>query len=330
MSSEMVQSEGVSVRDRVLSSPFAANYIGLLTAIVAASVILSVVSPYFLRWVNFVNITNQIAVNLIIAVGMTIVITTEGIDLSVGSILALSSVAMASVMQLMEPTVFSVIVGVLMGIAIGVAAGYVNGVLINAVGVPPFIATLGMMVSLRGLALIVSRGRVIFNLPPAFETVFSGFVFGTIPRPILIALLAVVVGYIYLNHTPIGRFGCAIGGNERCAVVAGLSVKGVKYVVYCISGALAALSGLTLTGMMSAAEPIAGVFFELDAVAVVVMGGTSLQGGRGTVIGTALAALLLGVIRNGLNLLEVPAYYQQLMVGLFILIAVLIGSKKRV
>jgi ribose transport system permease protein len=107
-------------------------------------------------------------------------------------------------------------------------------------------------------------------------------------------------------------------------------VKGVKYVVYCISGALAALSGLTLTGMMSAAEPIAGVFFELDAVAVVVMGGTSLQGGRGTVIGTALAALLLGVIRNGLNLLEVPAYYQQLMVGLFILIAVLIGSKKRV
>lgn len=313
----------------VFDSPFAGNYIGLILAIFVSSIGLAIASPYFLSWVNVVNITNQIAVNTIIAVGMTIVITTEGIDLSVGSIVAMSSVAMASIMRLLPSGPAAAIVGIVSGIALGVAAGLVNGVLINAIGVPPFIATLGMMVSLRGLALIISNGRVIFNLPGEFETVFSGFVFGIFPRPIIIALVAVFLGYVYLNHTPFGRYGTAIGGNERCATVAGITIHRVKYVVYAISGALAALSGLTLTGMMSAAEPIAGVFFELDAVAVVVMGGTSLQGGRGTVFGTFLAALLLGIIRNGLNLLQVPAYYQQLLVGFFILVAVLAGSRTR-
>ncbi|MFP4430384.1 MAG: ABC transporter permease [Spirochaetaceae bacterium] len=304
------------------------TYVGLILAIVATSVALSIASPFFLTWVNFVNISNQIAVNLIIAVGMTIIITTEGIDLSVGSNVAVTGVVVGLLFRVMAGGPWALLVGIIVGVGTGVVIGLLNGTMINAIGVPPFIATLGMMVALRGVALILSQGRVLFDIPPLFETTFSGFIFG-FPRPILIAFMAVILGHIILHHTPIGRYGMAVGGNERCAAVTGLAVKKIKYAVYAMGGGLAALSGLTLTGMMSAAEPIAGVFYELDAVAVVVMGGTSLQGGRGSVVGTALGALFLGVVRNGLNLLRVPAYYQQLLVGIVILVAVLASSRKR-
>lgn len=309
-------------------SPFFGNYLGLVLAILLLGVFLSFASPFFLSASNFVNIGNQIAVNIIIAVGMTLIITAGGIDLSVGSNLAVTGVTVALFLRSFGDLPGGALLGLLVGIGVGLAIGLINASLVSLLSIPAFITTLGMMVALRGLALIISNGRVVSGLPTTFEGLFAGFIWG-FPKPVLVALLVVLVCAFILNKTPLGRVATAIGGNERCVEVCGLSVRTYKYAIYGIGAICAAVSGMTLTSMMDAAEPIAGNFYELDAVAVVVMGGTDLNGGRSTILGTVLGALLLGMVRNGLNLMEVPAYYHQLMVGVVILLAVVLGSREK-
>ena len=309
-------------------NPFLGNYIGIIGAIIVIGIFLSFASPYFLKANNFVNIGNQIAINLIIAVGMTLVITSGGIDLSVGANVALTGIVVALYFSIAGDNPYMVFLGLLLGVVIGSGIGLVNGFIINQLNVPPFITTLGTMVAFRGLALVLSNGRVLYGMPKGFESVFAGFVWGGIPKPVIAAIVTAVIGVFLLNHTTLGRYIKALGGNEQCVRVNGINIKRIKIIIYALGGAMASISGLALTSMMNAAEPIAGNFYELDAIAVVVMGGTNLMGGKGTVVGTILGALLLGVVRNGLNIMRVPPNYHQLVVGAIILAAVIAGSRK--
>jgi ribose transport system permease protein len=183
-------------------------------------------------------------------------------------------------------------------------------------------------VAFRGLALVLSNGRVLYGLPKSFEAVVGGFIAGALPKSIIVASVVAAIGVFLLNKTTLGRHAKAIGGNEQCVRVCGINVNRLKMTIYIIGGAMASISSLALASMMNAAEPNAGNFYELEAIAVVVMGGTSLMGGKGTVVGTILGALLLGLVRNGLNLLRVPPNFHQLIVGLIILGAVMAGSTR--
>ena len=299
---------------------------GPVIAILFFSVLLSVYSPHFLQASNFINISNQIAINIILAVGMTILITSGGIDLSVGANVALTGVLIALYFRGSE-TGGSPFIGVLIGLGSGAFIGLVNGLLVTLLKAPPFIATLGTMSVFRGLALVFSGGRPLMGINDTFVSYFSGFV-GAVPLQFIIALLIVATGFIILNHTRTGRYAQAVGGNEKAVRVSGLPVNRIKLVLYVLTGVLAAIGGMVLTSMMEVAEPIAGNLYELDAVAVVVMGGTLMQGGRGSIVGTLLGAVLLGIVRNGLNIVGVPANYQQLFVGLIIMISVVATSRK--
>lgn len=309
-------------------NPFFRNYIGISGAIIVIGIFLSFASPYFLKINNFINIGNSIALNLIIAVGMTIVITCGGIDLSVGANVALTGIIVALYYYAMGGGTFAVILGLLVGLAVGISIGAINGLIITRLNVPPFIATLGGMVAFRGLALVLSNGRVLYGLPKSFEAVFGGFIGGVIPKSVVVAVIVSAFAVFLLNKTTLGRYAKAIGGNEQCVKVCGINVERIKMITYIIGGAMAAVSGVALTSMMNAAEPNAGNFYELDAIAVVVMGGTDLSGGKGTVVGTILGALLLGVVRNGLNIMRVPPNFHQLTVGVIILGAVIAGSRR--
>jgi ribose transport system permease protein len=302
-------------------------YSGPVLAIIIFGVALALYSPHFLQVSNFVNISNQIAINIIIAVGMTILIISGGIDLSVGANVALTGVLITLYFR-GAPGGGSVLIGIAIGITCGALLGLINGLIVSVLKAPPFIATLGTSGVFRGIALVLSEGRPLMGVNEGFIRVFSGFV-GRVPLQFIIALGIVLVGFITLNHLKIGRIAQATGGNERCVRTSGIRVERYKVILYVITGVLAAIGGMVLTSMMAVAEPIAGQFYELDAVAVVVMGGTLMQGGKGTVIGTLLGAVLLGIVRNGLNIIGVPANYQQLFVGLIILIAVVAGNRNK-
>lgn len=303
-------------------------YTGPLAATIVMAIALSIVSPHFLDANNFVNIANQITVNIILAVGMTILITSGGIDLSVGANIALTGVVVAQFFRgVPDPTAINALTGIGIGLLVGATLGLINGMIVAFLSAPPFITTLGTMSVFRGLALVISGGRPLMGINPLFVSAFTGFVAG-IPKQFLLALVVAALGGYLLNRTTIGRVATVMGGNERCAVVSGLPTRGYKILLYVITGLLGGIGALMLTAMMAVAEPIAGNFYELDAVAVVVIGGTNLMGGFGTVAGTLVGAILLGIVRNGLNLLGVPANFQQLIVGLIIMIAV-VGVGKR-
>ncbi len=299
---------------------------GPVVAILFFSVLLSIYSPHFLHTANFINISNQISINIILAVGMTILITSGGIDLSVGANVAFTGVLIALYFRGAE-TGGNPFVGVLIGLGSGAFIGLVNGLLVTLLKAPPFIATLGTMSVFRGLALVLSGGRPLMGINETFIGYFSGFV-GSVPLQFIIALVIVASGFIILNHTRIGRYAKAVGGNERAVRVSGLPVNRFKLILYMLTGCLAAIGGMVLTSMMAVAEPIAGNLYELDAVAVVVMGGTLMQGGKGSIVGTLLGAILLGIVRNGLNIVGVPANYQQLFVGLIIMVSVIASSRR--
>lgn len=312
---------------KVLRRGIPMNYIGLLTINIAISIFLSLVSPYFLNIKNFINIGNQIAINLLIAVGMTLLICSGGIDLSVGSNVALTGVVSAIFFQNVNTNTITILLGLILGLVTGVMIGLINGVLVSTLKVPPFIATLGTMGVFRGLALIFSGGRPLMGMPDSFLSIFSGFLAG-IPKPVIAAIVVSFVGVYLMNKTILGRFIKAIGGNEKCVQVCGVSIEKYKIIIYTLEGGLGAVSGLALTSMMATAEPIAGLWYELEAIAVVVMGGTSLRGGKASILGTVLAALLLGIVRNGLNIMMVPANYHQLLVGVIIFIAITISGRQ--
>lgn len=290
---------------------------GLVLALLVICAALSVARPQFLTIANLITVVRQISLNGILAVGVTYVLLTGGVDLSLGSMVALTGVAAAC---FAHPDQYPLIVPVFVGVLTGMACGAVNGLVITQGRVAPFIVTLGMMTVARGLALVVSGGKPVSNLSRSFLTI-GGDVLG-FPIPILILFAVALVSWVFLANTRLGRYIYAVGGNETAARASGINVNAVKTFAYTVCGALAGLAGVVLASRITTGQPNAGLAYELDAIAAVVIGGTSLSGGVGGVGGTMLGALLMGVINNGLDLMEVSSYYQQIVKGLIIVGAV--------
>jgi ribose transport system permease protein len=313
------------------SSAFLARFRSLLALALMIGA-LSLMSDRFLTPDNGLNILRQISVNLCLSIGMTLVILSGGIDLSVGSILGFAGAVAAGLLRsgLEIPATdlvlqFTAVGAVLAGIAVGGALGWCNGFFITRFRLPPFIATLGMLSVARGLTMLWTGGFPITNLGPDFGFIGTGFVLG-VPMPVWIMLVLVGVFIVITRRTPFGRHLYAVGGNERAARLTGLRVKRIKIAVYTVAGALAGVAGLIVTARLDSAQPNAGLTYELDSIAAVVIGGTSLSGGRGSVAGTVLGCLIIGVLNNGLFLLNVSPFWQLVVKGLVILVAVAIDQ----
>ncbi len=301
---------------------FAEN--GALAALVVLVVALSLLSPDFLSVTNLLNVGVQAAVTAILAFGQTFVIVTGGIDLSVGSVAALSAIVLAwtaTVAGLPWPP------ATLLSLLVGVACGLVNAVLIAYGRLPPFIATLAMLGIARGLALVISEGSPI-PMPDAV-THLGDTAGGVLPVPVIVMVVMGVIAAVILNRTYAGRAMYAIGGNEEAARLSGIKVGRQKLITYALSGGFAAVAGIVLAGRLASAQPQAAAGYELDAIAAVVIGGASLSGGKGRALGTFVGALILAVLRNGLNLLSVSAFWQQVVIGVVIALAVLVDTLRR-
>lgn len=296
---------------------------GPLLGLVLIVIVLSIISADFLTISNIFNVLRQISINALIAFGMTFVILTGGIDLSVGSILALSSALTAGMMAGGMDTTLSVLIGLLAGVLMGA----VNGLLISKGKVAPFIGTLATMTVFRGLTLVYTEGKPITGLNEDFALLGKGF-FLEIPMPVIWMLISFAVLYFILRHTTFGRHVYALGSNEEATKLSGIKTTKVKIFVYSISGLFAALSGIILTSRLNSAQPTAGSAYELDAIAAVVLGGTSLSGGKGWIVGTLIGAMIIGVLDNGLNLLNVSSFYQLVVKGGVIVAAVLLDRSK--
>ncbi|UCD49452.1 MAG: ABC transporter permease [Phycisphaerales bacterium] len=314
----MPQGNLVSHFDRALQK------YGLLIAFAAICIILSLLSPAFLTAQNGINVLRQISINAILALGVTYVILTGGIDLSLGSVVAVTGVLAAT---LAHPGTSPQIVPVAAGILVGVLIGALNGLVITRFRVAPFIVTLGMMTIARGGALILSKGRPVSNLSDAFNFIGNGSVLG-IPVPVLILAGVFLVSHFLLRQTTFGRYVYAVGGNEEAARASGIGTHKIKIACYSICAGLAGLAGIVQASRITTGQPNAGISYELDAIAAVVIGGTSLSGGIGGVTGTVLGALLIGTLNNGLDLLNVSSYYQQVIKGLIIIGAVILDREK--
>lgn len=301
------------------ASPIVFPLIGLLLVCAVSAV----ASENFFSLDNLSNIARQSSINAIIAVGMTCAILSGGIDLSVGSVMALSGSLAAGMMVAGVPMPLALAIG----LAVGVAFGLSNGFFVAYLKMPPIIVTLATMGIARGLALIYSGGYPIDGLPQAFEFFGRGSVLG-IQTPTLVMLLTFAAAYVLLDHTPIGRYIYAIGGNEEATRLTGVRVNRYKLLVYGLSGATAALAGIVLSSRLMSGQPNAGVGFELDAIAAVVMGGAAISGGRGSIIGTLIGAAMLGVLNNGLNMMGVSPYVQNIIKGGIILLAIYISRER--
>jgi ribose/xylose/arabinose/galactoside ABC-type transport system permease subunit len=302
---------------------------GVGLALLLELVLFGVLSPFFLTPENLLNVSLQISITAIIAAGMTMVILTGGIDLSVGSVVALAGVLSTSVLKMSPNITLGFAFAIVVGLAVGMANGSVAGLFITRFRVPPFIVTLALMTVLRGLAFVYTEGRPVWELPEAFALVGAGRLLG-IPIPTIIMVLVFGVVHVALTRTRFGRYVYAVGGNAEAARLAGINTRRILNIVYVVSGGLAALSGILMASRMNSGQPNAGMMYELDVIAAVVVGGTSLTGGRGTVIGTLIGSMLIGVLRNGLNLLDVGSYVQQVIVGAVILGAVLLDRMRKV
>jgi inositol transport system permease protein len=299
--------------------------LGLAIALAALMIALALARPNFLTLGNLINLVRQISINGILAVGVTYVLLTGGVDLSLGSLVALTGVIAA---MFAHPGQYPVAIPIAAGIAAGAACGVANGLLVTRGRIAPFVVTLGMMTSARGLALLLSGGRPVSNLSTTFTRMGSGD-FAGIPAPTWILLAVAAASHLFLRKMRMGRHVYAVGGNENAARASGVHVNSVKLACYTICGAMAGLAGVVLASRITTGQPNAGIGYELDAIAAVVIGGTSLNGGSGGIGGTILGALLIGVINNGLDLLNVSSYYQQVIKGLIIVGAVWLDRSKK-
>ena len=297
-----------------------------LVGLLALIAIVSVLSPSFLSTKNIFNILRQTSVNGIIAAGMTFVILTGGIDLSVGSILAISGAICASILVNGQ----NIVIAVLAALLVGAVVGFLNGFIITKGKLQPFIATLATMTILRGLTLVYTDGKPITlgsgEIALNFGQIGGGKILG-IPTPALIMILVFLVCAYVLKNTKMGRYTYALGSNEEATKLSGLNTDKIKIAVYTLSGILASIAGIIITSRLFSAQPTAGDGYELDAIAAVVLGGTSLTGGKGKITGTIIGALIIGVLSNALNILDVSSYYQMMVKGAVILIAVLLDRK---
>lgn len=303
-----------------------------LIALFVLCIIISLLSDKFLTVGNVWNVMRQISVNICISTGMTLVVLTAGIDLSVGSILALCGAITAGLLkngiELPSSNLyigFTISGACAAGLAAGSLLGWFNGWAITRFKVPPFVATLAMLTIARGLTMLWTKGFPITGLDSKFAYLGTGWFLG-IPLPVWVSGIIVIVVIIITNKTRLGRYIYAIGGNESAARLSGINISRIKIAVYTIAGALAATGGLIVTSRLDAAQPNAGTGYELDSIAAVVIGGTSLSGGKGTILGTVLGAVIIGVLNNGLVLLNVSPFWQQVVKGFVILAAVIIDK----
>jgi len=313
---------GATLRERlsgVISQLAAAG------ALIVVFVFLSIASPVFLTADNLYNIGVQTSYTAVIAIGITLVIITAGIDLSVGSVAALSGVVGV---VLMAKAGVPVVLAILGGILVGAACGLVNGLLVSVAGLNPFIATLGMLSVARGMVYIPTNAKSVFGVPDSFRLLGQG-VIGSIPIPIIVVAVVAVAGYVVLARTKLGRYAYAMGSNREAARLSGIPIRRYLTVVYVISGALAGFGGMIASSQVASGQPNFGIGLELDAIAAAVIGGASLFGGQGTVVGTLIGAFLIALIRNGSVLLDVNIYYQQVIIGVVIWVAVLWDQYRR-
>ncbi|MED4954026.1 ribose ABC transporter permease [Paenibacillus macerans] len=301
--------------------------LGPTLGLIILVIVVTVMNPAFLEPLNILNLLRQVAINALIAFGMTFVILTGGIDLSVGSTLALSSAIMAGMIVGGVNPLIAIGTSCLLGAGLGA----VNGVFITKGKMAPFIVTLATMTIYRGLTMVFTEGNPITGLGDSltFQMFGRGYFLG-IPVPAITMAIMFVLLWVLLNITTFGRKTYAIGGNEKASVISGIKVQRIKIMVYSLTGFLAALSGAILASRLDSAQPTAGGSYELDAIAAVVLGGTSLSGGRGRIVGTLIGALIIGTLNNGLNLLGVSSFYQSVVKGIVILVAVLMDRKKAI
>jgi len=301
-------------------------------ALLVLCVVLSLLSDKFLTVQNGWNVLRQISVNVCISIGMTLVVLTAGIDLSVGSVLAFSGAVAAGLLKNGIPWPahdlfigFTLLGTLLSALLVGSVLGLFNGWVITQFKVPPFVGTLAMLTIARGLTLLWTKGYPISGLGPSFDFIGGGWLLG-IPVLVWICVFVIVAALIIVRKTPLGRHIYAIGGNEQAARLSGIPINRVKIIVYTIAGLLSAVGGIMVTSRLDSAQPNAGTSYELDSIAAVVIGGTSLSGGRGTIMGTVLGAIIIGVLNNGLVLLNVSPFWQQVIKGLVILLSVIIDK----
>lgn len=298
----------------------ASNLSMLVIVMIILFILLSLKSEYFFKLNNIKNIASQSTIYGLLALGMTFVILTGGIDLSVGSTLAFSGVVLATCIKAGIPQGLSIVICILTGFVIG----SINGILIAWGRVPPFIATLGTLGIIRGLALVITKGSAITGLATGLLFIGGGEIADIIPVPFLITVLSFGIGYYTLRFTRMGRYIYTIGGNTEAARLSGIRVNFYTYLAYAISGSTAALASIIMVGRLNSAQPIAAAGYELDAIAAVILGGTSMAGGQGSVIGTFLGAIIMTVTRNGMNILNIHTYWQQVVIGSIIILAVML------
>jgi ribose transport system permease protein len=313
---------GTTLRERLSE---VVSQLAAAGALIVVFVFLSFASPVFLSADNLVNIGSQTAVVAVIAIGMTLVIITAGIDLSVGSVAALSGVLGV---MMMSQAGLPVPLAILGGTLVGATCGLVNGLLVSVAGLNPFIATLGMLTVARGLTFIFTNAVAVFGAPNSFRLLGQG-VIGPIPISILMIVLVAVAGYIVLSRTRLGRYAYAMGSNLEAARLSGIPIKRYLTSVYVISGALAGFGGMIAASRVNSGQPNFGIGLELDVIAAAVIGGASLFGGQGTVVGTLIGAFLVALIRNGSVLLDINTFYQQVIIGVVIWLAVIWDQYRR-
>lgn len=295
-----------------------------LIGLLILCMVITFITPRFLSITNIRNVLTQVSVNAVIAIGMSFVILTGGIDLSVGSILAVSGAVAASIMK----STGNLFLAIIVALTIGCLIGLINGALVSKGRIQAFIVTLATMTIFRGVTYVYTNGTPISGLGQSFSGIGNKAFLG-LPIPVVFMVVVFGIGFYVLSQTRYGRYLYALGGNEDSARLSGINTSKIKTLVYVISGATAALSGIIVTSRIGSASPNAGVGFELDAIAAVVLGGTSLAGGEGSVVGTIIGALIIGVLNNGLNLMNVSPFYQAIVKGLVILLAVMVEKKNK-
>ena len=301
------------------------NITVLIGGIIFISVLLSFLSPYFFRTSNLTNIALQSSINGILAIGMTFVILTAGIDLSVGSILSFSGVVLGWSLNILG---VPVPIALLLCVSAGGLCGLANGLFVAKGKVPPFIVTVGMMGIAQGMALVITGGRPISGFDQAVVFLGSGRIAG-VPIPFIIMIVCYIIAYYVLHYTKFGRYVFIIGGNQEAARLSGINVDKFRIFVYIICGMTAGIASIIMTGRLNSANAIAGMGLQLDAIAAVIIGGTSFSGGEGFIVGTLLGAILMTIIRNGMNLLNVSSHYQQIVIGLIIIFAVMSDTLRK-
>jgi ribose transport system permease protein len=315
-----VKKVGEFISEKILSNRTLMAFIGLMLI----ATMLSIISPYFLTKNNILNVLRQISIIGIISIGMTYVIITGGINLAVGSILALS----ATVSALLMFGGLSIALSIFVGIFVGIICGLISGLFIVKIKMPPFIATLAIQTIARGVTLVVTGGMPLYGLPEGFKFLGGGYALG-IPVPVIIMIFLYLIGIYFLNYTKTGLYLFAVGGNDEAALLSGVNTGKIRITAYIISGALSAIGGVILASRIVSVEPTMGMGYELDCIASAVIGGTMMSGGVGNLIGTFIGALIMGVLRNGLNLLDVSVYWQQVVIGVVIALTVGLGTMRK-